>query len=67
MEENMEWYWLNTVAVNSLKMYLLSHEKDIGLDINDFGDLRGIFHNIFGWEARTFDHLAQQQLEGEKP
>ena len=59
MEENMEWYWLNCVEVKSLKMYLLSHESDIALDINDFGDLRGIFHNFFGWEARSDEHIAQ--------
>mgnify|MGYP000010838848 CR=1 FL=1 len=32
--------------------YLERHEQDIGLEINDFGELRGLFMAIFGREPR---------------
>ena len=34
--------------MKELEEYLLRHENDIALEINDFGDLAGVFLFIFG-------------------
>jgi len=33
--------------------YLKYHEYDIGDDINDFGDLKDLFYDLFGRNARS--------------
>lgn len=39
-------------ALQSLKRFLLSREADIAWDIEDFGDLREIFIDIFQREPK---------------
>lgn len=42
---------LDDQALNDLMEYLLHHENDIALDINDFGDLRYLFNAVVGRSA----------------
>jgi hypothetical protein len=39
--------YMCTSSEEALDGYLLYHESDIANEINDFGDLRGIFYDIF--------------------
>ncbi|MCH7517199.1 MAG: hypothetical protein IIB08_08835, partial [Bacteroidetes bacterium] len=34
-----------------LSDYLLSHEEDISLSVNDFGDLKDVFKHVIGCSA----------------
>lgn len=47
----MAWKDISGDSAQDLIYYLLSHEDDIKQDINDFGDLRHIFLDIFEREA----------------
>lgn len=38
-------------ALHDLKNYLLSHEYDIAIDFEDFGDLEEVFLEIIGRKA----------------
>lgn len=38
---------------SDLKNYLEAHEDDIGCGINDFGDLKNLFNEIVGREAKS--------------
>lgn len=41
------------LSVRDLKAYLLAHEADIALGINDFGDLSHAFHVIMERPAKA--------------
>jgi len=42
---------LSLDATHELMYWLASHESDIALGINDFGDLRGVFKQLTGRDA----------------
>jgi len=42
---------LTNKSSDSLVKYLLSHEDDIALSINDFGELKDLFIELFNREA----------------
>lgn len=42
----------NPEAMMDLMSFLDHHEADIAYDINDFGDLKGVFQDVFGREPR---------------
>ena len=43
---------INPTTSLELAKFLASHEDDIANDINDFGDLRSLFKDLFGFEPR---------------
>jgi len=45
-------------GLNDLNNYLISHEEDIALGINDFGCLRTIFTDIFNRDPSEYEHLV---------
>jgi hypothetical protein len=47
-----------------LKMYLLAHENDIDLSVNDFGDLKELFVEIFN---RPPGPLSMKPLDSARP
>ena len=55
---------MNHKTVGDLMEYLERHEQDIALEINDYGDLRGLFVQILGrWpvgEENGRKHDVQQ-------
>jgi hypothetical protein len=44
---------LRVIMLPNLKTYLLCHESDIALSIDDFGELREPFKAIVGREAKS--------------
>lgn len=49
----MNEYWLDCDSVDALRAYLLHHESDISIGINDFGELKGIFYDLFDREPKA--------------
>jgi hypothetical protein len=49
---------LTNKSSDSLVEYLLSHEDDIALSINDFGELKDLFIELFNREAGSSTALA---------
>ncbi len=41
-----------------LKYWLIKHESDIAYEVNDFGDLKWIFHNVVGRYPETDKNTA---------
>ena len=39
---------LDPASARVLTKYLMDHEDDIALQMNDFGDLTGLFKHVFG-------------------
>jgi hypothetical protein len=48
---------LSDRGADTLSQYLNQHEDDIACGINDFGDLKGLFIEMFGRSAR--EHKKQ--------
>ena len=44
--------YISSEATDDLMHYLISHESDIALDINDFGELRAIFTELLDHEPK---------------
>ena len=47
----MKFIEIGTVAYSEFIDYLIQHEEDIALEINDFGSLRKIFREVLGRQA----------------
>ena len=45
--------YISTVNADRLQAFLLSHEADIALSINDFGELLPLFQEIFARDPQS--------------